>query len=158
MKNFHRQIFHHAGFTVIEMLVTVALIGILAGVATPSFLSMMDNMALKKSQDTVLVALKKAKRIARSQGTIVVVTISNTPANININPSNAAPKNHTLSENISFENDTVITFSSVGTVTPPAGEAMFRIKTKSSATNNARYVDITASGQIIVRRMGFAPS
>lgn len=157
MNNFHRRIFHHAGFTVIEMLVTVSVIGIMAGIATPSFLNMMDNMALKKSQNTVLVSLKKAKRIARSQGTIVVVSISNTPANININPNNAAPKDYTLSENISFGNDAIITFSSGGTVTPPAGEEMFRIKTISSSTGNARYIEITASGQIIVRRMGFTP-
>lgn len=157
MKNFHQRIFTHLGFTVIEMLVTVAIIGIMAGVAAPSFLSMMDNMALKKSQDTVLVALKKAKRIARSQGTLVVVNITNTPANININPNNAVSKNYSLPENISFGNTTEIKFSSAGTVTPDDGDAMFRIKTVSSSTGHARYVEITASGQIIIRRMGFTP-
>jgi len=138
----------HCGLTLIELIVTVALVAIMASIAAPGFRDMVEKATLARSQDLVVQALKQAKRIARSQGTMVKVTFSNTPTNIKLEPSNGDEVNYPISDGIEFDAEADITFSSLGTTTP------LQIQTKNGSSDS-RYVDVTASGQIAVHHAGY---
>lgn len=68
------------GFTLLEVLVVVFMIGILAAIGTPSWLSMVNNTRLNKGQDGIAVAIGDAQRQARQRKSSRQVTIQQDPS------------------------------------------------------------------------------
>ena len=58
-----------AGFTLFELLITLALIGILAGLALPSFQQLILNARLRSAAETVASDLRMARRAAVLENT-----------------------------------------------------------------------------------------
>ncbi|ARV62234.1 prepilin-type N-terminal cleavage/methylation domain-containing protein [Nostocales cyanobacterium HT-58-2] len=59
-----KNIFHNdsnSGFTLIEILVSIVIIGILAGISAPSWLGFVDTQRLKTAQDEVYLAMRQAQ-------------------------------------------------------------------------------------------------
>ncbi|WP_414622136.1 Tfp pilus assembly protein FimT/FimU [Calothrix sp. CCY 0018] len=54
-----------SGFTLIEVLVTIAIVGILSAIAAPSWLGFVARQRLNKANDTVFAALQQAQREAK---------------------------------------------------------------------------------------------
>ena len=54
-----------SGFTLIEVLVVIAMVGILSAVAAPSWLGFVARQRLNKANDTVFAALQEAQRKAK---------------------------------------------------------------------------------------------
>ncbi|MCT7970461.1 pilus assembly FimT family protein [Laspinema olomoucense] len=63
------------GFTLLEVLVVVFMVGILAAIGGPSWLSMLNNTRLNKAQDAIAVAIGDAQRQARQSKSSRKVTI-----------------------------------------------------------------------------------
>lgn len=56
---------HTSGFTLIEVLVVIVLVGILSTIAAPSWLSFVARQRLNKANDIVFAALQEAQREAK---------------------------------------------------------------------------------------------
>lgn len=56
-----------SGFTLLEVLVAVVIIGILSAIATPSWVSFVNRQRINKANDTILVALQDAQQKAKKK-------------------------------------------------------------------------------------------
>lgn len=63
------------GFTVVELVITMVVFGILVTIAVPSFTSLMDSIRVKRAGDAVSAFLVNAKSEAIKQNTIIRVVV-----------------------------------------------------------------------------------
>ena len=75
-----------SGFTLIELMVTIAVLAIIASIATPSISNQLANQRVKSTTATLVNALKEAKveSILRRQNVTVIYTNTTTPKTIRL--------------------------------------------------------------------------
>ncbi|WP_427160624.1 pilus assembly FimT family protein [Aliinostoc sp. HNIBRCY26] len=85
-----------AGFSLIEVVVVVLMMGILAAIIAPSWLGFVNRQQLNKANDAVLVALQQASREAKRTKTSYSFTfkVENKIAKIAVHPSDSIPANN----------------------------------------------------------------
>jgi prepilin-type N-terminal cleavage/methylation domain-containing protein len=69
------------GFTLIEILIVIMMVGILTAIAAPSWLSFVTNNRLSASQSRVFSTLKDAQSTAKRGSTTATFVIGNDPTN-----------------------------------------------------------------------------
>ena len=69
------------GFTLIEILIVIMMVGILTAIAAPSWLSFVTNNRISSSQSRVFSTLKDAQSTAKRGSTTATFVIGNDPTN-----------------------------------------------------------------------------
>jgi len=67
-----------AGFTLIELMVVIVIMGILFGIAFPAFSNWREREALRSACDTLVAHIKQARQLAHTMNRDVVFTINAT--------------------------------------------------------------------------------
>jgi type IV fimbrial biogenesis protein FimT len=150
-----------AGFTIIELMVTVSVAAVLAAIAVPAFRSFLQNDRLLSQQSSLVSSLDVARSEAIKQDTSISMCASSNQATCNgaswasgwivipaaggnpIQVGGAAAAGNTITEASGF---TTITFLSSG-LTSLGANAQFTLCDNRGA-NVARYTQVTVTGRV----------
>lgn len=139
-----------SGVTLPELLVTMLVIAILAGVALPNLTGMIATNKLNNAQENVIQVLKKAHTKAVANGTFVTVTISSANKSLHVayQNGNTSPPDIILDNEIVIGADVTFTFSPNGTVN--AGTVQLTSANHSGLAG--RGISISVTGLITATR------
>jgi len=87
-----------SGFTLIELMVTIAVLAIIAGIAAPNISTQLADQRVKSTAATIANALKEAKveSILRRQNITVLYDTSTTPSKIVLQANGASISSYNL--------------------------------------------------------------
>jgi|GEM_PF-4951812 len=138
------------GITLIEVIVTLAVVAILASIAVPNVGSMLRTHQMNEAQETLMQILKSARTNAVSNGTMVTVdlTSSNKQVNVTYANGNSAPPVYTFNNDVALGGNVSFVFSPNGTASPASSVVM----TSTADSTLTRTVTITVSGLITATR------
>ncbi|MDR1607506.1 MAG: prepilin-type N-terminal cleavage/methylation domain-containing protein [Deltaproteobacteria bacterium] len=71
------------GFSLVEMIVVIAILGILLGVAIPTYLAVLPGVELKSDAKSIMFGLQRARQVASSYNRPTRFLLDCTPATIN---------------------------------------------------------------------------
>ena len=139
---------HYSGFTLVELVVTIAIVGILASVAIPSFSSSIATSRARSVATDLYMSLVKARSEAVKRNTAVTVSPAESGWNKGwtIYPTNAASKvleNHTITAAVTITGPGSVRYNSSGRTT---GAVSFNISATMGAATAERCVAISLSG------------
>ena len=120
------------GFTLIEMIVTVIVVGILSAITAPSLIGLFDQMRVKDGLRQIESSLKEAQRQAMRRGSSCKVTLKTTDNTITGNPTQCLAGSKIIDDRLEFKgndggDEIEITFTRKGSNTSDATTiAIFR--------------------------------
>jgi type II secretion system protein H len=110
------------GFSLMELIVVIAIVGIMASIAIPAFSSWRDKSAARGAAQSLLVHLKQARTLALAENRSVSITFTSTSYTFDADTSGSCGpcRNEQVSfgqfsNNLSISPTTTRTFSSRGT-------------------------------------------
>ena len=146
---------HEQGFSLAELVMFIAVIGILSVMAIPAFLSYYQAATLKGGAQQVVTLINQARELAIKQNTNVCVTLpSATQMNYLlatctgsawVGPGTDAAGNITLPERITATATANPVFSYVGSALPAATYTLTNTQTGATLT-----VSVAATGRITI--------
>ena len=148
----HKQ---HKGFTLVELMVTIAVLGIIASIATPSISLQLANMRVKSTAATLENALKEAKAESAIRRQDVAVSYNN---------NNTAEGRISVSsgQNYGYDaNSTINEAASAASVTFRANKTASTSMTYTICDSNAsatpRQVEVNTTAVITTQAGGTCP-
>ena len=134
--NVHKQ---ERGFTLVEMIVTAVVAGVLMAVAVPGLVGLLNQTRVKDGLRQIETSLKEAQRQAMRRGSSCTVTLDATNNTITANPVQCLANSKTVDDYLKFKGD----------VEDPANDANLIVVTFSRKGNN-----ITEERTIAIYRDG----
>ena len=80
----HRELHQRVGFTILEVLLVVTIIGVLTGVAIPRTRYALDRIAVNNAASDAAALLELARHLAMTRGERVSVDIDSAPARLTV--------------------------------------------------------------------------
>jgi prepilin-type N-terminal cleavage/methylation domain-containing protein len=109
------------GYTLTELLVTLVIVGIIAAIASPSFISLLSRYRLEEGLQVLLGAINETQRLAMVQGKSCRININLSTNNITANTAGCLLSDRQIDSAIkirsNFPGSTNITFSYKGSTT-----------------------------------------
>lgn len=142
------------GLSLIELMVAVALIGILSSIAFPALGLMMAGNELNTAQENIIETLKKARGMAVSNSTFATVTINSATRNIQLSLADGSQPNENISIPLSLNigADASLLFSAQGTATAQIGSSMITLTAPNYASLPRRSIDVSPTGVVTANR------
>ena len=143
-----------SGFTLIELMVTIAVLAIIVGMAAPSISTQLANQRVKATVSLIESALKEAKAesIIRRQDIRVVYNASNTPRTITIQDPNAVLNTYNINDkstiSITPSSVTVLTFQPNKVIAGDDDEIVYSICDSNSDNERLMQVHVNKIANI----------
>ena len=147
-----------AGFTLVEILITIAIIGIVAAIAIPNFLTVLPKWRAKSAATDLFSNLQLAKMTAIRQGRDCSVTFSTGPDQYQISLLNKTVSLATYGSGLQFRGPapqfttfetSPLTFNSRGMLTSSQGYTYF-----TNADQNVYYrAGATSAGVVVLQKL-----
>lgn len=91
------------GFTLIEMIVTVIIVGVLGAVTIPSLLGLLNQTKVNDGLRQIQTSLKEAQRQAMRRGASCIVRVNATNNTITGDPVQCLSSSRTVDDNLEFK-------------------------------------------------------
>lgn len=143
-----------SGFTLIELMVVIAVMAILSGMALPALGSMSAGNDLNTEQENLIETLKKARGMAVSRSTFATVTINSAARTVQLSLADGSQPVETrmIRPSININADSALVFSAQGTVTAQAGTTTTILSSTGYAGLPQRHIDISSTGVVTASR------
>ena len=141
-----------AGFTVVELMIVVVIVGILAAVAAPSFTDTIEKQRAKNAAADLHASLTRARSeaIKRNANITLSAKTSGTDGSVSwangweIRVSGTVIEDHGSVPNLTFSGPASITYRSSGRISGTSNASFSITGTK---TTSARYICVDLSGR-----------
>ena len=150
MKKAYRQL----GFSLIELMVVVAVMAIMSSIAFPAFGSMIAGNDLNTAQENIIDALKKARGMAVSHSTLATVTINSAARTVQLSLADGSQpvENISMRPNVGIGADATLVFGATGTVTAQSGTTTITLSSPGYSSLPQRRIDISPTGVVAATR------
>jgi len=132
------------GFTLVELMITIAIVAVLAGIITPSFLQWRDRTKVRGDASTLRATFEAAKLRAIKHNTNAVVTFPDTTsyqAYIDTNQNNVRDAGETI-----FANRTLSSGVSISENTFTGNKMAFNPRGMANGPNSTGTITLTSPG------------
>jgi prepilin-type N-terminal cleavage/methylation domain-containing protein len=147
----------NAGFTAIELMIVLAMIGVIMALAVPSFISFFRSSALRSAAEETAAALNRARQLAIRDNRSMCVTTAGGRLQIHIATcagtvwtgpgTDAAGLLPPLANNLTVASaQPEVTFNYIGTATAPALPVVYTVTNAQDGSTST--VSVAASGRV----------
>ena len=151
-----------SGFTLIELMVTIAVLAIIVSIAAPSISTQLANQRVKSTTSTIANALKEAKveSILRRQNVTVIYTDTSTPKTIKLQAGSDDISTYnlnarsTVTQTITPSTVTSIVFQPNKLISGASTEVVYAICDSGSSNETPRQVRINSIANISITNAG----
>ena len=90
------------GFTLLELMIVLFIVGIIAVIASPSFIGLLNRVRVNNSLETLLGAIKETQRLAIRQGRRCQININPNTNLLTATPSYCLLSNRNIDESVNI--------------------------------------------------------